>query len=151
MSDSRTFVIVGAGLAGAKAAEALRDEGFDGRIMLIGAEAHRPYERPPLSKGYLQGNAEPRDGLRPPAGAGTPSTTSTCGSAPRSPRSTAERPRARRPTASRLRYDKLLLATGATPRRLTVPGADLDGVHYLRTPRGQRAPQGRAPRRRAGW
>ncbi len=53
MTASDTFVIVGAGLAGAKAAEALRDQGFDGRLVLLGAELHRPYERPPLSKGYL--------------------------------------------------------------------------------------------------
>src|SRR3954452_20212291 len=59
MSD--TFVIVGAGLAGAKAAETLREEGFDGRVVLLGAEPHRPYERPPLSKDYLRGEAE-RDG-----------------------------------------------------------------------------------------
>jgi 3-phenylpropionate/trans-cinnamate dioxygenase ferredoxin reductase component len=58
MSDPRTFAIVGAGLAGAKAAEALRAEGFDGQIVLYGAEPHRPYERPPLSKGYLHGSAE---------------------------------------------------------------------------------------------
>ena len=58
MSDEPTFAIVGAGLAGAKAAEALRAEGFDGRIVLLGAEPHRPYERPPLSKGYLQGSAD---------------------------------------------------------------------------------------------
>jgi 3-phenylpropionate/trans-cinnamate dioxygenase ferredoxin reductase subunit len=57
MSDPRTFAIVGAGLAGAKAAEALCTEGFDGRIVLLGAEPHRPYERPPLSKGYLQGSS----------------------------------------------------------------------------------------------
>src|SRR5690348_9406104 len=58
MSESGTFAIVGAGLAGAKTAEALRAHGFDGRIVLLGAEPHRPYERPPLSKGYLEGNAE---------------------------------------------------------------------------------------------
>src|SRR3954470_6645026 len=57
-SSDRTFVIVGAGLAGAKAAETLRDEGFDGRVVLIGAETERPYERPPLSKGLLLGTAE---------------------------------------------------------------------------------------------
>jgi 3-phenylpropionate/trans-cinnamate dioxygenase ferredoxin reductase subunit len=51
MSDPRTFAIVGASLAGAKAAEALRTDGFDGHIVMLGAEAHRPYERPPLSKG----------------------------------------------------------------------------------------------------
>ena len=55
------FAIVGAGLAGAKAAETLREEGFDGRLVLLGAEAERPYERPPLSKDYLRGEAE-RDG-----------------------------------------------------------------------------------------
>src|ERR1044072_8771216 len=56
--DDRTFVIVGAGLAGAKAAETLRDEGVAGRVVLIGAETERPYERPPLSKGLLLGTAE---------------------------------------------------------------------------------------------
>src|SRR5215216_36437 len=54
-SASRTFVIVGASLAGAKAAETLREEGFDGRLVLVGAEVERPYERPPLSKDYLRG------------------------------------------------------------------------------------------------
>ncbi len=58
MNSPQTYVIVGAGLAGAKAAEALRDQGFDGGIVLIGAEPHLPYERPPLSKGYLAGTSE---------------------------------------------------------------------------------------------
>ena len=57
MADDRTFVIVGASLAGAKAAETLRAEGFEGRIVLVGEEPVRPYERPPLSKGYLRGEA----------------------------------------------------------------------------------------------
>ncbi|HEU4658389.1 MAG TPA: FAD-dependent oxidoreductase, partial [Capillimicrobium sp.] len=57
MSD-RTFIIVGASLAGAKAAEELRERGFDGRVLLIGSEPDRPYERPPLSKDYLRGEAE---------------------------------------------------------------------------------------------
>src|SRR5215203_5389363 len=57
MARTQTHVIVGAGLAGAKTAEALREEGFDGPIMLIGAEPELPYERPPLSKGYLRGEA----------------------------------------------------------------------------------------------
>src|SRR6478609_8280265 len=56
VANDRTFVIVGASLAGAKAAEALREEGYDGRLVLIGAEPHRPYERPPLTKGYLRGD-----------------------------------------------------------------------------------------------
>ena len=51
-----TFVIVGAGLAGAKAAESLRDKGFDGKIIVFGSEDHLPYERPPLSKDYLAGD-----------------------------------------------------------------------------------------------
>src|SRR3954453_23936303 len=61
--DDRTFVIVGGGLAGAKAAETLREEGFDGRVVLVGEEDEQPYERPPLSKDYLQGKAE-RDAAR---------------------------------------------------------------------------------------
>src|SRR5665213_213242 len=63
MSSSEPFVIVGAGLAGAKTAEALRDQGCDRAIVLIGAEPHRPYERPPLSKGYLAGSAEREQGF----------------------------------------------------------------------------------------
>ena len=58
MSTQQSFVIVGAGLAGAKAAEALRTDGFDGKVILIGDETDRPYDRPPLSKGYLQGSTE---------------------------------------------------------------------------------------------
>ena len=58
MSESSAYVIAGAGLAGAKAAETLREEGFGGPVVLIGDEAERPYERPPLSKDYLLGKAE---------------------------------------------------------------------------------------------
>ena len=58
MPAKQTFVIVGAGSAGAKAVETLRDEGFDGRVVLIGAEPHRPYARPPLSKEYLRGESD---------------------------------------------------------------------------------------------
>ena len=60
MADDRTFVIIGASVAGAKAVEQLRTDGFTGRIVLVGAETERPYERPPLSKGYLLGK-DPRD------------------------------------------------------------------------------------------
>ena len=56
--STQTFVIVGASLAGAKAAEELRGQGFDGRVVLLGAEAERPYERPPLTKAYLRGESE---------------------------------------------------------------------------------------------
>jgi 3-phenylpropionate/trans-cinnamate dioxygenase ferredoxin reductase subunit len=132
MSDSRTFAIVGAGLAGAKTAEALRADGFDGRIVLLGAEPHRPYERPPLSKGYLQGNAE-RDTVYVHSQSWYAEhevdlrldTVVTAVDRRDHELATDD--------GERLRYDKLLLATGATPRRLPVPGADLDGVRYLRT------------------
>ena len=132
MSDPRTFAIVGAGLAGAKAAEALRAEGFDGHIVLLGAEPHRPYERPPLSKAYLQGSAG-RDTVfvHPPEWYAEHQvdlrvhTTVTAIDRRAHELITGDR--------NRLRYDKLLLTTGATPRRLPVPGADLAGVHYLRS------------------
>jgi 3-phenylpropionate/trans-cinnamate dioxygenase ferredoxin reductase component len=132
MSDLRTFVIVGAGLAGAKAAEALRTEGFDGDLVLLGAEPHRPYERPPLSKGYLQGSAE-RDTVfvHPPEWYAEHQVDLRVDTAV----TAIDRRDHEIVTADgvRVHYDKLLLATGATPRRLPVPGADLAGVHYLRT------------------
>ena len=68
MSEPRTVAVVGAGLAGGKTVEALRAEGYDGRIILFGDELHRPYERPPLSKGYLQGNDARGVRVRPPGG-----------------------------------------------------------------------------------
>jgi 3-phenylpropionate/trans-cinnamate dioxygenase ferredoxin reductase component len=132
VSDSRTFAVVGAGLAGAKAVETLRAEGFDGRLLLFGAEAHRPYERPPLSKGYLLGKAERDSVFVHPAGwyaehdVDLRPSTSIAG---------LDRYAHELMTGDgeTFHYDKLLLATGATPRRLRVPGAELAGVHYLRT------------------
>jgi 3-phenylpropionate/trans-cinnamate dioxygenase ferredoxin reductase component len=130
--DDGTMVIVGAGLAGAKAAETLRAEGFSGRVLLIGDEDERPYERPPLSKEYLQGRAERASAfVHPPdwydehdveLRAGVPVTAVD--------RDAHEVVLA---DDERLGYRKLLLATGSSPRRLALPGADLDGVHYLRT------------------
>ncbi len=90
---SAAHVIVGASLAGAKAAEALREEGFGGPIVLIGEETERPYERPPLSKDYLLGKAERDTIYVHPADVVRASTTSTCAWAPRSPASTRRRPR----------------------------------------------------------
>nr|WP_203685575.1 FAD-dependent oxidoreductase [Streptomyces sp. SID14515] len=127
----QTFVIVGAGLAGAKAAETLRAEGFTGRVILIGDERDHPYERPPLSKGYLDGKAE-RDSVftheRPwYAGAdielhlGQPVTALD-----RYARTV------QLGDNTVIHYDKLLLATGSEPRRLDIPGTDLAGVHHLR-------------------
>jgi 3-phenylpropionate/trans-cinnamate dioxygenase ferredoxin reductase subunit len=129
---TQTFVIVGASLAGAKAAEALRTEGFDGRVVLIGDEARRPYERPPLSKEYLRAEKDFDAIAVHPAGFYDEHDielhTSTVVS--------AIDPTNRSVTLSsgeQIAYDRLLLATGATPRRLSVPGADLEGVHYLRS------------------
>ncbi|MGP3981006.1 NAD(P)/FAD-dependent oxidoreductase [Streptomyces sp. KR80] len=131
MPTQPAFVIVGASLAGAKAAEALREHGFDGRIQLIGDEDEPPYERPPLSKGYLQGS-KARDtifvhDLQWYADhdidllLGTEATAID-----------RERREVTTSRGNRIGYDRLLLATGASPRHLPVPGADLDGVLYLR-------------------
>jgi 3-phenylpropionate/trans-cinnamate dioxygenase ferredoxin reductase subunit len=130
-----TFVIAGASLAGAKAAETLREEGFGGEIALLGSELERPYERPPLSKGYLLGkdardsvyvhpadwyadhDVDLRSGVTVTAIDRAGATVTTSGPAGR----------------ETLRYDKLLLTTGASPRRLDFPGSDRDEVLYLRT------------------
>ena len=125
------YVIVGASLAGAKAAQTLREEGFGGPIMLIGQETERPYERPPLSKDYLLDKAERESIYVHPAGwYGEHDVELRLGTTV-----TAVYPAAHEVTladGSRIGYAKLLLATGSSPRRLPVPGADLDGVHYLR-------------------
>lgn len=131
MAANPAFVIVGAGLAGAKAAETLRDEGFDGPIALLGEENERPYERPPLSKGYLQGKEERETAFVHPSGwyaeHGVDLRMGTT--------VTAIDPAAHEVTLSdgdRVGYAKLLLTTGSSPRRLPLPGADLDGVLLLR-------------------
>jgi 3-phenylpropionate/trans-cinnamate dioxygenase ferredoxin reductase subunit len=131
MSD-RTFVFVGASLAGAKAAQELREQGFDGRLVLIGAEADLPYERPPLSKDYLRGESKREEmqvhdeafyrdgeielrlgveatGIDPSGGLVYLAEGEPIG------------------------FDALLLTVGARPRRLDLPGAELEGIHYLRT------------------
>ena len=128
---SETYVIVGAALAGAKAAETLREEGFDGRVVLIGNEPDRPYERPPLSKDYLRGEAERDAAYVHPAGFYEEKDielrleVNVTGIDLVESQLLIEE--------ERLAYSKLLLATGAEPRLLPVPGAELDGVHYLRS------------------
>ena len=122
MSTSPTFVIVGAGLAGAKAAETLRAEGFDGRLLLLGDEAERPYDHPPLSKAYLRGETD-RDSLYVHeesfyAAHGIELRTST-------PVRSIDPGGHQLELASgeQIGYERLLLATGATPRRLPLPGS----------------------------
>jgi 3-phenylpropionate/trans-cinnamate dioxygenase ferredoxin reductase component len=130
--SAQTFVIVGGGLAGGKAAAHLCEEGFDGRVVLITDESERPYERPPLSKDYLRGESE-RDKAYV--------NDAHFYSADEVELLTSSRVDAIDPGAGQasladgrsIAFDKLLLVTGAEPRRLDVPGADLDGIHYLRT------------------
>ena len=131
MSDE-TYVIVGASLAGAKAAETLREEGFTGRVVLIGEETEPPYERPPLSKGYLLG-AEPREKafVHEPQWYVEHSIEWRAGTLAVE-LDLAARTVSTLPTDT-VRYDKLLLATGSRVRTLTAPGSDLQGVRYLRT------------------
>ncbi|ATW51782.1 NAD(P)/FAD-dependent oxidoreductase [Streptomyces peucetius] len=131
MPVDNAFVIVGAGLAGAKAAQTLREEGFDGPLVLLGEETEHPYERPPLSKGYLLGK-DGRDTVyvHPPQWYTDHKVDLRLGTAV-----TAVDRAAHEVTladGSRIGYAKLLLTTGSSPRRLPVPGAALDGVHYLR-------------------
>ncbi|MGH3112211.1 MAG: NAD(P)/FAD-dependent oxidoreductase, partial [Gaiellaceae bacterium] len=129
---SRRFVIVGASLAGATAAATLRDEGFDGDLVLIGSEPAFPYERPPLSKTFLRGESTIQEAMvRPEAFyadnriatrfgttvLGVDAATRTIGVAGGDP----------------IGFDSLLIATGARNRRFPIPGIDLPGVHDLRT------------------
>jgi 3-phenylpropionate/trans-cinnamate dioxygenase ferredoxin reductase subunit len=131
MSDSTGYVIAGASLAGAKAAETLRAEGFGGPVILIGEEDELPYERPPLSKDYLLGKAERESIYVHPAQWYIDHDVSL-----RLGTTVTGIDRATHEVAlsdgSRAGYAKLLLATGSEPRRLPVPGADLKGVLYLR-------------------
>jgi len=130
--SEQTFIIVGASLAGAKAAEELRARGFDGRVVLIGSEPERPYERPPLTKDYLRGESEREKAYVHEEGFEAEHEIELL---------TGTTVRAIDPAASRialedggeLGFDRLLLTTGAEPRRIRVPGSDLPGVHYLRT------------------
>ena len=129
---TQAFVIVGAGMAGARAAITLRKEGYDGRLVLVGDEARAPYERPPLSKHYLRGE-EPAEKLAiaPADGWEAAGIELLLGR-----RATGLDPAAAQVEldgGERLAYDRVLLATGSEPRRLDGPGADLDGVLVLRT------------------
>ena len=126
------FVIVGGGLAAATAAEQLRTEGFGGTIRMLGAEPHLPYLRPPLSKGYFTGTEErettfvhPDDWYREHNIEVTTSATAVGLDTSAHIVTLAD--------ATTVPYEKLLIATGAQPRRLGIPGSDAAGIHYLRT------------------
>jgi 3-phenylpropionate/trans-cinnamate dioxygenase ferredoxin reductase subunit len=131
VTNRQTHVIVGASVAGAKAAETLRSEGFDGRVVLVGAEHYPPYARPPLSKQLLRGETDAKDAYVHRDGfyeqhdielrVGT-----------RAQEIDARSRVVAVDNGESIAYDRLLLATGARPRRLRVPGADLAGIHYLR-------------------
>lgn len=128
----QTYVIAGASLTGAKAAEELRAQGFDGRVLLIGAEPERPYERPPLTKEYLRGESVRskvyvhEETFYVEQEIELESGVTVTSVDPAASRVTLDDGR-------EVAYDRLLLATGAEPRRLPVPGADLEGIYYLRT------------------
>jgi len=132
MTADRTLLIVGASVAGAKAAEGARRAGYDGRIVLVGAENERPYERPPLSKDVLRGERDAETTRVHDEGyyeehdiellTGRAVQTLDLGAA-----------QARLDGGETVGFTTAVLATGAEPRRLPLPGAELDGVHYLRT------------------
>lgn len=131
MNRRRELVIAGGGLGAARAIKSYREAGGEGRISLIGEEATLPYHRPALSKRYLRGESTETPHVENEA-----FYREHAVDAELETRVVAVDPAARAVTLddrTRLGYDKLLLVTGATPRRLNVPGADLDGVFSLRT------------------
>ncbi len=131
MSEPRKIVIVGAGLAGATAAGTLRERGYEGEILLLGTDSHRPYELPPLSKGLLQGKTDEPDWVHDEGfyeeknivrKSGTTVTRIELGARLVLDDADGEH-----------RFDRLVLATGSQPRSLPVPGGDLPGLRTLRT------------------
>lgn len=130
--QTETYVIVGAGHAAGQLAASLRQNGFEGRIVLIGEEAQLPYQRPPLSKKYLSGEfGLDRVYFKPPAFYEDAKVETRLGE-----RVTSIDRAAKTLTlegGETLAYDKLALTTGSRVRKLPIPGADLSGLHYLRT------------------
>jgi 3-phenylpropionate/trans-cinnamate dioxygenase ferredoxin reductase subunit len=127
-----TFIIVGASLAGGGAAATLRQEGFDGRVILIGAESQPPYERPPLSKDYLRGESSFEQTLvQPPDFYGENDIETRFGV--RATRVDAAEKVVELDGGESVAYDKLLVATGGRNRLLPIPGLHLEGIYDLRT------------------
>ncbi|AZI58803.1 NAD(P)/FAD-dependent oxidoreductase [Nakamurella antarctica] len=132
MESDKVFVVIGGGEAGGKAVQTLREEGFGGKIVLVAAEDRLPYERPPLSKSYLQGEPYKSEGsLQDEQWYQDHDIDLRLGC--RAVSVNRADHEVQLDDGTRLAYDKLLIATGAQPRTLDVPGADLAGVHYLRT------------------
>ena len=132
MPDRPTFLIVGANMAGGRAAEALRKEGFDGRLVLIGADPEPPYERPPLSKEYLRGEM-PKERLFISKGDTYQEREIELRLGVEATRIDPKERIVELADGEKLPFERLLLATGGRERRLSVPGSDLDGIYYLRT------------------
>ncbi|WP_213774419.1 FAD-dependent oxidoreductase [Bradyrhizobium sp. dw_78] len=132
MSVGQTYVVIGAGQAGGRAVEAMRKSGFQGRVVLIGDEGHPPYERPPLSKDFLLGKVD------------AASTYLFKGADDLAAQDvelrlddpviavSADAQLVRLGSGNEIAFDRLMFATGGRVRELRVPGADLDGVFYLR-------------------
>ena len=136
MNATAGTLVVGASQAGLQLAVSLRDSGDDGPITLVGAEPHAPYQRPPLSKAYLQGSTELEQlWLRTPEYLAGLGITLITGERIETVDLYSGGPSGSATTASGrvLPFDRLALTVGARPRRLKVPGANLDGVTYLRT------------------
>jgi 3-phenylpropionate/trans-cinnamate dioxygenase ferredoxin reductase subunit len=132
MTDPRSVVIIGASLAGAKTAETLRSEGYTGQVVLLGEESVRPYERPPLSKDYLRGEVE-RDAAFVHGEDYYDANQIDLRLSTLVTSIDAVQQEVVLDTGERLGYDAAVLAVGAAPRTISTPGADLDGVHYLRS------------------
>ncbi len=126
------FVIVGANLAGGTAAITLREEGFDGQVVLIGAEPHLPYERPPLSKEYLQGKKPFEEALLKPITFYAEHVIQTRLGV-RATRVDHHKKVIELEDGDRVPYDKVLIATGVRNRRFRLPGMELEGIYDLRT------------------
>lgn len=132
MNAPERIVVVGGGLAGAKTVERLREEGYAGSLTLLAAESDPPYERPPMSKDYLAGRAEFDDAVvHPQQWYAEHDIDLRLDTRVASVDTAAHE--VELAGGERLDYDKLVLATGSVPRRLDIPGADADGVLYLRT------------------
>jgi 3-phenylpropionate/trans-cinnamate dioxygenase ferredoxin reductase component len=133
MSDRHVdYLLIGGGLAGGNCARWLRDSGADGSILLVGREPDLPYNRPPCSKGYLQGTESREDALFRPPGWFEEQQIEALTRTSAMKLDRAERT-VKLSNRSEVSFGQALLATGANVRRLNVPGCELEGIHYLRT------------------